>query len=692
MQVRQIHYRDQNWHMFINTATGVQHRASQQAYEFIGRCDGVHTVQEIWDELLEQLKDDAPTQDDVVQLLIHLDEQGIFSYETAPDAATLIRRQDERVQKKRKAGVNPFALRIPVGNPTVLLERLEWLARPLVNMYVVWLWLAIVGVALAAIVTNWPALKAHGVAHLATPHYLFLMWISFPVIKALHELGHALAVKRWGGEVRQFGFTLFLLVPAPFVDASDAGGFRHRSQRISVGAAGIMVELALASMALLIWLNVQPGLVRDLAYVVMFIASVSTLLFNGNPLLTFDAYYVLSDAIDVPNLNTRSKSFWNNMLRRIALGRHSVAPEFIASGERKWLWLYFPLSMGYRIFISGIIVVWVGSQSFVIGVAAALFVLITLFVRPLWKTARGLLTEASPGSNRGRAWLTVSGAVAASFLLICVVPLPYHTVAHGVVWLPDQARVRTEINGFVSEFLVPDGDYVEPGRTLLILEDSALISDRDALVSQLRRARTQRYAAIANDRERALKVEKEIARLRGDLYRAEEKIAQLEVRSQVAGHLVMQRQLDLVGTFVKQGSTLGYIFAAEQIGIRAVVPEYDAALVRENTRAIAVRISDRPGEALVAELVRDVPAATRELPSAALGDEGGGPHATDPTDDDGMRTLEPMVMVDLRLPSRTLQRAGGRVRVRFDHGTKPLATQLYRRLTQVFLQMFNPVS
>jgi putative peptide zinc metalloprotease protein len=690
--VRRMRYRDRDWYTLINEATGQQHRASQQAYEFIGRCDGEHTVQEIWDDLLERLGDDAPTQDEVVQLLIHLDEQGIFAYESAPDAATLVRRREERIQQKRKAMVNPFAFRVPLGNPSDWLKRIKWLAAPLVNIHFIWLWSVMVVIALLACISNWPAIRSHGVANLGTPYYLLLIWISFPFIKAVHELAHAIAVMRWGGEVRQYGFTLFLLVPAPYVDASDAGGFRHRSQRAFVGAAGIIAELALASLALFIWLNIQPGMVRDIAFVTMFIASVSTLVFNGNPLLPFDAYYVLGDLIDVPNLSSRSKKFWNNILRQLVLGRDGVVPEYVAKGEKKWLLGYFPLSMCYRVLVFGAIILWVGSKSLVLGVAAGVFVVSTFMVLPLWRTLSELLASASSHGSQHRSWFALGGTLAVFFLLLCVFPMPHNTLAHGVVWLPDQARVRAKTGGFVTNVLVRNGETVEPGRTLVILEDRALLANRQSLKSQLERAMTQRYAAMFVDAERTQKLEEEINRLRSDLRRAEQKIDELEIRSHVSGRLVMPRQDDLVGTFVSQGSTLGYVFEAEQIAVRAAVPEYDAALVREDTRGIAVRISDQPSQPLTARLIRDVPAATRELPSAALGDRGGGSLVTDPSDVEGMRAVEPVVLFDLALPGRTLERAGGRAWVRFEHSAKPLASQWYRRARQVFLQQFNPVS
>ena len=692
VKVRQIRYRGEIWHVLINEATGQQHRASQSAYEFIGRCDGLHSVQEIWDFLLERLGDDAPTQDEVVKLLIHLDEQGILAYESAPEAGTLVRRREERLQQKRKAMLNPFAFRVPIGNPSELLKRVESLAKPLVNIHFLWIWSVLVGVALLAAVSNWPALKTAAMTSLGTPHFLILIWICFPFVKAIHEFAHALVVRRWGGEVREFGFTLFLLVPAPYVDASDSGSFRHRRQRVFVSAAGIIAELALASLALFLWMNVQPGLIQDLLLVIMFIASVSTLLFNGNPLLPFDAYYILTDLIDVPNLSSRSKKFWNNIFRRLVMGSEGAIPEYVAAGERKWLFAYFPLSMCYRVLIFGAIIVWVGSKSFILGVAAAAFVAVVFILVPFGRTLKEIFATARSHAKRVRSWFIIAGMAASIVLVTCIIPMPNNTLAYGVVWLPEKAKVRAKTGGFISKILVRNGEYVEQGRALVVLEDPTLVAEREVAANQLRRAVTQRYTAIATDAERVRRVEEEIDRLRADLAHTDEKIANLEIRSGVSGQLVMPEQQDVVGSFVRQGSTLGYVFESETVSVRAAVPQYDATLVREDTQDISVRISDQPGEILAASLVRDVPAATQELPSVALGERGGGPFVTDPSDADGIRVVEPVVLFDLAVPDKHLERAGGRAWVRFEHSAKPLISQWYRRARQVFLQRFNPVS
>ena len=377
-------------------------------------------------------------------------------------------------------------------------------------------------------------------------------------------------------------------------------------------------------------------------------------------------------------------------MKRLALGIKDPSSVQFAKGERKWLFAYAPLSAAYRIFISAVIVLWIGAQSLMLGVVAAVFVITVVLVKPTVTATSQMLAAIPAGGRRWRARAVVASALSAFLILLCLVPVPFYTPAQGVVWLPEQAHVRPETDGFVTKFLVRDGEHVETGQVLLVIDDPALFAAREKLTSQLEQFKADRFDLLFRDPVRAQNAEEEITRVQGDLRRIEQRIGQLEVRSQLTGTLVMPRQQDLPGMFARQGKTLGYVLDHGQIGVRAAVPEHDGALVRERTRAVDVRIADAPGERLVAELVRDVPAATHELPSPALGDRGGGPYVTDPADKDALHTLEPIVLIDLKLPAKTLERVGGRAWVRFDHGAEPLASQWYRRLRQLFLQHFNP--
>ena len=248
----------------------------------------------------------------------------------------------------------------------------------------------------------------------------------------------------------------------------------------------------------------------------------------------------------------------------------------------------------------------------------------------------------------------------------------------------------TETDGFVAQILVKDGEQVETGRLLLVLEDPELLVEQDMMSRKLAGLQADHYAALLTNPLQAENVVEEIVQVRNQLHRVEERIEHLNIRAQMSGRLVMPRQDDLLGSMARRGDTLGYVLVSEQIRVRAALSEHDAALVRESTRSISVRLDDAPENEIQAQLIRDVPAATHDLPSRALGDRGGGPYATDPADENGLRTIEPVVLSDLKLPEAILQRVGGRAWVRYSHAATPIANQSYRLLRQLFLQHFNP--
>jgi putative peptide zinc metalloprotease protein len=690
VRVRRQQYRDQCWHLLTGTTSGRTYRINAKAYQFVGRCDGRHSVQEIWDVLLAELGDNAPTQDEVTSVLNQLDEHGLLTYEVMPDAGALADSGDSRRKQRRQAFVNPFAMRVPLGNPSALLRRLEWLGPLIINPVALWIWLTVVAIGATAAIVHWPELVAQAVPNMGTPRFLLIAWLAYPLIKLLHELGHGLAVRRWGGEVHEAGFSLLVLVPAPYVDASASAAFRDRSHRITVGAIGIMVELAIAAVALFVWLNVQPGLVHDIALVTAFIASVSTLLFNGNPLLSFDGYYVFSDLIDVPNLRMRSQNYWNELLMRVVRGRGGQRPPQLARGEKKWLVLYAPLSLGYRLFISAMILLWVASHSLLLAAMAAAFMAHMLLLKPTWKAIKRVRSAVPTHATRWRIGAIVGSIFAGLIAILVTLPLPHHTVARGIVWLPEHAQVRAEIDGFIRHVAAHDGDQVTPGALLVVMEDPLLIAERDRLAGRLDALLVGQFDSLLSDGAKARGIEEEIASVSEELERAEERIARLDLRAQVDGMLVIPRQQDLPNTYARQGTSVGYILDQGEVGIRVAVPEYDALLVQESAQQIEVRIADAPGQTLNAVLVREVPAATKELPSAALGDRGGGSFATDPSDKDGLRLLEPVVLLDLQLPESQLTRVGARAWVRFDHGSTTLGKRLHRRIKQVFLKHISP--
>jgi putative peptide zinc metalloprotease protein len=689
--VRRQELRGERWYLLSNDTAGVHHRVNDSAYQFIGRCDGRYTVGEVWNALVKLQGEAVLSQQEVIQLIVQLEQRDLLQCEQTADSAALFAVRGQRAQRRRYS-LNPFAFRLPLGDPSPWLSRLDPVGQALFRPAVFWLWLAMVVIAALAAGAHWDALYAYGQQHLLSPRYLALAWVLFPLIKALHELAHGLAVRRWGGEVHEFGIGLFLLVPAPYVDASAASGFSGRTERVVVGAAGIMVELTLAALALALWLVTQPGVVHDIAFAVMFIGAVSTLFFNGNPLLRYDGYYVMCDTFDLPNLASRSGQYWGHLLRRVLLLARSEAPA-AGPGERKWLFVYAPLSWAYRLLLSISLVFYAGSYWLVLGLLAAVYMGFAVILRPLLTWVRHTFALAGQEA-RERARLRTAMVIAAAVLgvLLFVVPLPLSTVAPAVVWLPEQAQVRPEVDGFIQSLPVRDGEAVAAGQLLAVLENPDLRTERDKIASRVQALQADRFQSLLRDPTGAQNLAEEIERTIAELKRADERISQLEVRAGVAGALSLPRYADLPGTFVRRGAPIGYVLQSAEIRVRAGVEQDRAYLVRHRTQGVEVRLADAVGTRIAARLGPDIPAATRQLPSAALGERGGGPFAIDPGDADGVRSLEPVFLYDVFLANRNLERVGGRAWVRFNHGLEPLAFQLYRRASQLFLKQFDPAN
>jgi putative peptide zinc metalloprotease protein len=338
-------YRGQPWYVLRNSLNGRNHRFNAAAYALIGQMDGSRTVQEIWENAGKLSGDAAPTQDEVIRLLGRLHDADLIQTDILPSTVDLFHRAQGKPANSLKQRIsNPFSLRFPLCDPDRFLERWRFLAAPVFTRGVFFVWLLIVLAALVAAVMHWPDLTGSLTDKLFLPSNLLLLWLIYPLVKILHEFGHAFAVKKWDGEVHEMGIMLLALTPIPYIDATASASLSEKKRRIAVAAMGMMVELLLASFALFVWLNVETGLISALAYNVMLICSISTILFNGNPLLRYDGYYMLADLIEIPNLGQRSTRYLGYLFQRSLLGIETAESPVTAPGEKGWFLIYGPIS------------------------------------------------------------------------------------------------------------------------------------------------------------------------------------------------------------------------------------------------------------------------------------------------------------------------------------------------------------
>jgi putative peptide zinc metalloprotease protein len=682
-------YRGQLWYVMQDQSSRRVHRFSPAAYTLIGLMDGHRSVQEIWDSASARLADDAPTQEDVIRLLSQLHGADVLQCEIPPDVEEMLRRQDKlRGMKLIQVLMSPLSVKFPLLDPERFLNATIGLVRPFFTWYGALAWLALVGSAVVLAGLHWEELTKDITDRVLAPQNLFLIWLTFPVLKAFHEFGHAYAVKRWGGEVHEMGIMLLVLMPVPYVDASSATAFRDKYPRVVVGSAGMLVEMAIAALAMILWVHVEPGLVRAVAYNVILIAGVSTLLFNINPLLRFDGYYIFADLIEIPNLRTRAARHFTYLSERYLLGMKNVQEPEGTKGEKRWFLLFHVCSFIYRLFVTFAIVLFVAGKYFIFGVILAIFAVIGALVLPLAKGIGYLFFNTRLHRGRTRAVAAIGAVVAIAVWLVFFLPAPMWTRAEGVIWVPEQAIVRPGTEGFVAEVVATPNTQVSPGDTILRLEEPLLAAHIRVLKAKVAQYEDQYAAERFDQRVRAEITLETLRAARAELDRALEKAHSLDVTAPVAGRLVLARADDLPAKFVRQGQDLAYIIDGKQLTARVIVPQQDIDLVRNRTRAVEVRLTEDVDEVVPATIRREVPAATATLPNLALSVDGGGKIALDPREKNP-RALQKHFDFELGLPMRQDVHIGSRVYVRFDHGSEPLAQQWYRSLRQVFLKQLN---
>lgn len=680
--------RGQAWQVLVEPASGRQLRLNPSAYAVVARFDGQATVDQVWQRQLHLQRDDAPTQDEVLRLLAQLFRGGMVRFDAAPHLSLLFARRDDESRQRRRGMLNPLMVRLPLADPARLLDRLapvgRWLFRPAAFA----LWLLAVLLALVAAGAHFGELEADAHRLFATPSSYAIAWLCYPLLKLLHELGHGLAVRRHGGQVHELGLSLMFLTPAPYVDASAANAFPLPRQRLVVSAAGILVEMALACVALAAWLLVAPGTVRDIALVVALTCSLSTVLFNANPLMRFDGYYALCDALQLPNLALRSNAWWSRRWRDwIGAPVPGPAP-LLAPGEAKWLAAYAPAAAVYRVVLLLALVFWIGSQSWLLGWLGAI-ALVAWLARLAWRWAQGDAMGSDPALRRRS--LRAAGLVGgAALVLLLVVPAPQHVVARALVWPPEQAQLRAGAAGFVERLELPQGARAGADQALVVLQDPVLVAHHEKIAAERTGLLAQQYKALLTQPVRAASLAEDLDRNAAELARAEEQLAQLEVRARQPGEVVWARPQDLPGSYVKRGAMLGHVLTGGAAHVRIALLEDDYLRTRGRVRSVQVRLADTPGTIHEARLSDAAPGASLELPAPALGDRFGGTIPLDPADPNGLRTRVPVFLLDAEVPDLPVSAIGGRAWVRLSLPMQPLGLQWMAQLQRLFIKQFNP--
>ncbi|MBX2867088.1 MAG: hypothetical protein KTR18_00325 [Acidiferrobacterales bacterium] len=692
VEIHRHTYRDQTWYVVQDRTTGRYFRFTPETHQFVGRLNGIQTLDEVWNHTLAKNESSEVSKGDLIRLLSQLYKADLLYGDVMPNTDELVRRAKRlRVQQAVQRWRSPIAIRFPLLDPEQFLSASWPYMRFLFSWFGLVVWLSAMFLGAVLVATHWDALTSDVIGRVFSAQNALLLFLIFPVVKVLHEFGHAYALKALGGEVHEMGVILLVFMPIPYVDASSASASQSKYKRAVIGAAGMIVELFLAVIALFVWVNSEPGLINAIAYNVILVAGVSTIFFNANPLVKFDGYYIFSDLIEIPNLGGRAVQYMGYLYQRYVIRLKGLIAPINEPGERKWLFGYAISSFAYRLFIIATIVWFLVDQFFIFGILLTLWAAMMMIVLPLWKTIMFLFSSPKLHGYRIRA-VFVSIALLVSVGALLSIPIPFSSVSEGVVWVERQAWVRNASPGFVNEVAIADQGEVKEGDVLISLSNVELEAKKKRLSLYLDELSAQYDATRYVDRVQAKIIQQQMDNTRSQLLDVEEQEAELTVRSNKAGRYINMRTTEIVGTYLPRGSLLGFIADDNAAVVRVVVGQSDIDLVRSSTSKIELRFAENISEVVEGEIVREIPLASQTLPSLALASQGGGDILLNPLSDPSgdPNAIDAFFQFDIRVPDGVpLDTFGGRVKVRFSFGYAPLALQLYRPIRQTFLSKFG---
>jgi putative peptide zinc metalloprotease protein len=707
-QISRQFYRGERWYVVRDPAGNQYHRLSDAAYAFVGLLDGHRTIGEAWELVGGQLADDAPTQPEVIQILTQLYAANLIETNISLDATVLLRRyKKQQMQKTKGRLMNILFPRIPIWDPDWWLKMWMPLARVVLSPAGMVVWLIVVGWAMFALLPHWDKLKATGwetINFSANPINALWLGAAFIVLKLIHEAGHGFFCRRFGGEVHELGVMFLVLMPAPYVDASSAWSFPNKWHRILVGAGGMVFEIFVAALAAFVWINTMQTAdpmgqwIHQMAYNIMLIASVSTVVFNANPLLRYDGYYMLSDYLEIPNLQHRSREYSLYLIKR-HLFRVKWSQPLPPVNHRPWLLLYNYTSGPYRIFVGLAIMLMVlyqlPEQLKILGMILFLGSIITFFGIPLYKSLKYLLIEPELHRKRTLAWSYTLGFIGLIGLLVGYFNFPFFDVRGEAVLLPlaeNRAPVFPRVSGRVEQVVAKDGQPIKKGDTILVMANEQLVAEYDQLVAQMDRIKVQMRAAEQSDPAVAMAAKQQLDGLTKQLEIVGQQMKDLTIVSPIDGTLVAPNLIGLTGTYLErtgernasqQGQQgpqpIAQIYATDQLVAYAIINQKDAQLLTEATEAggkqkfhAHVRLASNPGVNLKPESIKEVRtpvASTSQIRSASMSQSAGGSQSVDPSDPSGQKLAEPQFEMPVVIDNTETQFLPGQkayVRVTFD--------------------------
>lgn len=692
VEVKTQVFRGRTWHVLQDTYTQRYFRASSEACHFIQSLRADTTVEDIWEDFVNDHPENAPSREEVIQLLSQLHMSNLLYSLQQSDNEAIVKRYKKQKNKELLGKMASFLfLRIPLWNPDALLNR----TRPLIMLCTGWgalvIWSALLLWGGITAFTHRAALldQSQGVLSVGNLPWLY---VCLTVLKLFHEAGHAFVCKRFGGEVRTVGVMFLLFTPLPYVDASSSWGFQERWHRIYASFAGMAVEFFFAAAGAVVWANTAPGLAHSLAFNVMLIGSVSSLLFNGNPLLRFDAYYMLSDYAEIPNLYQKGQQQWKYFGDRYLLG--TVSAQSKATDTKEWLWLtlYGLLSFAYLIAITLGISLFLMDQWLPLGLLVLAMTLYSRLLAPFYQLLKHLRGGSTQG-NRHRAWTVVISGAVALILVLGIIPFPDAVRTQGIVKANSATTVYLQTSGTLEHLHVQHGDRLLAGQLIASLTNADLATEIITTEASKVETQAQYLQALHKNSSDLSALQQKLDTLDDRLHSLAGQRKLLEVRAEQDGEWVAPDLHERVGSWLQRGHNLGEVVDPRSFRFVAVVAqEQTDRLFKQDYQQADLRLAGQEDGNVRLTQLQIIPFQSDRLPSVALGWLGGGEIAVNTSEPSGATAKESFYLLQTELPNAALlgltvlHGLTGTLRVQTP--AQPLATQAYRAVQQLLQKRY----
>ena len=539
----------------------VKEPLGQKYYQFpphvhylLTQLDGKKTIEQLIEGFHREHAPKRITRSELQQLLTRFHKDGLVTSAVSGQGVELLRRGRKNAAMERVTSLsNILAIRWRGFDPERILNFLNrwiwWLFTPAAIVIT----MVLATIALTSVLIHFEAFQSRlpGFDQFFDPRRWLMFAGVLAVTKMLHEFGHGLSCKRLGGECHEIGFMLLVLTPCLYCNVSDSWRLPNKWHRAAIGAAGMYVEIIIATLATFVWWYVEPGWIQDLCLQIMLVSSVSTILFNGNPLLRFDGYYILSDLLEIPNMYQKSTKALTTLLGRHWLGLE-IPDDQLMPSNRPWAFaMYTVAAFIYRWVILASIIIFLtrwlepyGLDS--VGRGIAIFAAAGMLFWPGYKLFRYMSVPGRMHQIEKPRFAIISAVGLVVLSAILCIPFPHYLRCSLIMVPQSMETVYVEEPGLVDEVFVSNGEKVEPGATLARLKNVDYVLALEEAKGRLEAKEIEKSelqaSSSSSDFARMLdqmaSIEEEIRQLKRFVNDVEKRLVKLEIKSAIGGTIL----------------------------------------------------------------------------------------------------------------------------------------------------------